>query len=81
MAGHEIVTGLVLALLLVAFGSLAWQLHRLVFGAPGEGVKLGERLGWSMGLLAAPLALMAWAGVSIPARAQLLLERAVEALR
>jgi hydrogenase-4 component F len=81
MAGHTVVTGIVLALLLVAFGSLAYHLHRLLFGAPAAGVRIGERVGWSMAILAAPLAVLAWVGVSVPAPVQLLLERAVEVLR
>jgi hydrogenase-4 component F len=81
LAGHEIVTGGVLMLLLVAFASIAWQLHRLLFGTPAAGVSIGERLGWSMVLVAVPLAGLAWAGVSLPARAQVLIERAVAVLR
>ena len=81
MAGHEALTGGVLALLLVAFGSFAYQLHRLLFGVPVEGVPIGERFSWTMAILTVPLAGLAWVGLSVPARAQMLIERAVAVLR
>jgi len=80
LAGHPFLTGGVVVLLLVAFGSLLHHLHRMLFGEAAPGVVLGE--GWTIPtmLLALPLAGLAWLGVSIPSSFSSLLARAAEVL-
>jgi hydrogenase-4 component F len=80
-AGHQRLTGAVLLLMLVAFGALVHQLQRMMFGTPPPGVQTGERLSWSVGLLALPLVVLGWIGVGVSGQAQTLIERAVEVLR
>ena len=79
-AGHVVLTGVVLLLMLMAFGSLVYQLQRMLLGAPPEGVTVGERAGWSSIILVAPLVALVWLGVSMPAIFQSLLERAAAVL-
>jgi hypothetical protein len=64
----------------MAFGSLVYQLQRMLLGAPPEGVTVGERAGWSSIILVAPLVALVWLGVSMPAIFQSLLERAAAVL-
>lgn len=81
IAGHPAVTGGVLALLLIAFGSLLVQVHRMLFGEAVPGVVRGERAGVPLALLAVPLLLLMWLGVSIPAPLQMLLSHAAMTVR
>jgi len=81
MAGHHLLTGVVLLLMLVAFAALVHHLQRITFGTPPAGVASGERFGWSVGLLAVPLIALGWIGVGLPRHLQMLIERAVEVLR
>jgi len=80
IAGREILTGVVLVLLLVAFGSLVHHTQRLLLGAPPAGVSVGERVTWTTAVLALPLVALAWIGVSMPSGLRHLLTQAVEAL-
>ncbi len=80
-AGHPVLTGIVLVLLLVAFGSLLVQLHRMLFGAAAPGVVRGERATASVVLLAIPVMLLVWLGVSMPPQLQSLLNHAVLVVR
>jgi hydrogenase-4 component F len=80
-AGHPVLTFAVLALLLVAFGSLLVQLHRMLFGDAPPGRPLGERANAPLVLLTIPLLLLVWLGVSIPAPLQVLLNHAVLVVR
>lgn len=80
-AGHPWLTGVVLLLLLVAFGSLLVQVHRMLFGEAAPGVAAGERVSVRLGLLAIPIALLVWLGVSIPPPLQALLHNAVMVVR
>ena len=67
--------------LLVAFGSLLVQLHRMLFGEAVPGVVRGERAGVSVGLLTIPVILAVWIGVSMPAALQVLLSQAAAVVR
>lgn len=80
LAGHPFLTGAVLVLMLVAFGSLVHHLHRLWFGEPAGGVSLGERVTMPLVILALPLIVLAWIGVALPAPLSMLLTRAAEIL-
>ena len=80
VTGHRALTALVLGLMVVAFGSLVYQLQRVMLGRPPDAVACGERVSWPLVVLAAPLLALAWLGVSFPARAQMLLQRAVEVM-
>ena len=55
-AGHPSLTGLVLVLLLIAFGSLLVQVHRMLFGEALPGIVRGERASVPLVLLALPVA-------------------------
>jgi hydrogenase-4 component F len=80
-AGHPVLTGVILVLLLVAFGSLLVQVHRMLFGEAGPGIVRGERASAPVLLLAVPIVLLAWLGVSIPLPLQDLLNHAVMVVR
>jgi hydrogenase-4 component F len=81
MAGHPFLTGGVLILMLVAFGSLVHHLHRMLFGEPAAGVPLGERVTFPLAALALPLAALAWIGLALPSWISTLLTTAAEVLR
>ena len=78
IAGRQVLTGIVLALLLVAFASLVHHAQRLLLGAPPPGVETGERVTWATTILAVPLLALAWIGVFMPPALDTLLTRAVE---
>lgn len=80
-AGHPVLTGAVLVLLLIAFGSLLLQVHRMLFGETAPGRARGERASAPIVLLTIPLLLLAWLGVSIPSPLQMLLNKAVFVVR
>jgi hydrogenase-4 component F len=80
LAGHPFLTGFVLVLMLVAFGSLVHQLHRMLFGDPAAGVTLGERVTMPLMILGVPLVVLAWLGVGLPETVSMLLTRAAEVL-
>jgi len=80
-AGHPLLTTAVLILLLIAFGSLLAQLHRMLFGQPPPGIAQGERTSGAVLLLSVPVVLLAWLRVSIPAPLQMLLSNAVMVIR
>jgi hydrogenase-4 component F len=80
-AGHPVLTGAVLLLLLIAFGSLLVQMHRMLFGESAPGRARGESASAPVVLLTIPLMLLAWLGVSIPAPLQMLLNNAVLLVR
>jgi hydrogenase-4 component F len=80
-AGHPVLTGAVLLLLLIAFGSLLVQVHRMLFGESAPGRVRGESPSAPLVLLTVPLLLLAWLGVSIPAPLQMLLNNAVLVVR
>jgi hydrogenase-4 component F len=80
LAGHPFLTGFVLVLMLVAFGSLVHHLHRMLFGNPAAGVTLGERVTMPLMILGVPLVVLAWLGVALPETVSMLLTRAAEVL-
>jgi hydrogenase-4 component F len=80
LAGHPFLTGGVLVLMLVAFGSLVHHLHRMLFGEPPAGIALGERLTMPLVVLALPLLALAWIGLALPAWLAMLLTHAAEVL-
>ena len=80
-AGHPLLTSGVVLLLLVAFGSLFAQTHRMLFGTTPPGIVNGERDNVRVVLLAVPLVLLVWLGLSIPPPLQVLLNNAVMVVR
>jgi hypothetical protein len=68
-------------LLLIAFGSLLVQVHRMLFGEALPGIVRGERASVPLVLLALPVLLLVWLGVSIPVPLQMLLTHATTAVR
>ncbi|MBI4263315.1 MAG: hydrogenase [Acidobacteria bacterium] len=80
-AGHAVVTGAVLLLILLTFASLVAQLQRMLFGRTASGTPTGERVGLPLALLALPVVVLAWMGVTIPAPLRELLTHAAEVLQ
>ncbi len=80
-AGHPAVTGGVLVLLLIAFGSMLVQVHRMLLGETVPEMKRGERASVPLALLAVPVLMLVWLGVSIPAPLQILLSHAAMTVR
>jgi len=80
-AGHPVLTSVVLLLLLIAFGSLLVQVHRMLFGEALPGIVRGERASVPVILLSIPMVLLVWLGVSIPPPLQNLLSHAVLVVR
>jgi hydrogenase-4 component F len=80
-AGHPFLTGGVLVLMVVAFGSLLHHLHRMLFGEPPPGVATGERFTVAILALALPLLTLAWIGIALPAWVSELFIHAAELLR
>jgi hydrogenase-4 component F len=81
LAGHAVLTGAVLILLLLAFGALLQHLHRMLFGAAPPGIARGEPVSAPLVLLAFPLVALVWLGVALPGSILSLLTRAAEVLR
>jgi hydrogenase-4 component F len=81
VAGHPVITGIVLALLLVAFASLAAQGQRLLLGRPPDAAGTGERFSMAAAVLAVPLAALVWIGLALPVPLERLLAAAVEVLQ
>jgi hydrogenase-4 component F len=79
-AGHPVLTGVVLVLMLIAFASLIHHLQHMLFGPAPADVRTGERMSWPLAVLALPLVALAWIGVSMPSGLAALLTRAAEAL-
>lgn len=76
--GHPWLMTAVLALLLIAFVALLSQVHRMLYGAPPDGVPVGEGSRWRLmplGLCAVLLVALGLGGVGL---LQTLLDRAVE---
>ena len=81
LAGHPFLTGAVLVLLLLAFGSLLQHLHRMLFGAAPPEIARGERMSAPLLLLVVPLVALVWLGVALPASVSSLFTLAGEVLR
>jgi len=80
LAGHPIMTALVLVLMLVAFGSLVHHLQVMLFGPVPNAVRPGERPTWALAILTLPLLALAWIGLSLPAALRALITQAAEVL-
>jgi len=80
-ARHGALAALVLALILLAFASLIVHLQRMLFGDANGGVARGERISAPLVLLAVPVAVLAWIGVTLPEPLWMLLTRASEVAR
>ncbi len=81
LAGHPVLTGVVLVLLLLAFGSLLQHLHHMLFGEPPPEIARGERVSAPLMLLVVPLVALVWLGVALPASVSSLFTLAAEVLR
>jgi hydrogenase-4 component F len=79
-SGHVVLTGMVLILMLVAFGSLVHHLQQMLFGQVPIGVATGESSSLSLAVLAVPLVVLAWIGTAMPSGLHLLLTRAAAVL-
>ena len=77
-AGRPWLMGLVLALLAVAFVSLVGHLNRMLYGAPAEGVKVGEGSAWPLVPLGLCVVALVVLGLTLPAPLQALLARIAE---
>lgn len=75
--GHGWLMGAVLALLAVAFVSLISHLNRMLYGAPPEGVSVGEESGWRLAPLLVNLSVLVTLGLVIPAPLRTLLDQIV----
>jgi hydrogenase-4 component F len=72
--------GIVLMLLLIAFGSLLGHLNRMLYGDAPAGVRIGERGGWAAAGLAVSIALLVVLGVTLPSAVSTLIHESVAAL-
>jgi hydrogenase-4 component F len=77
-AGRPWLMGLVLALLTVAFVSMIGHLNRMLYGAPTEGVTVGERRPWSLIPLGLCVAALVVLGLTLPRPVDELLTRIME---
>jgi len=80
-ADHLVLAMLVLVLILMAFASLVTHLQRMLFGEAAPGVPRGERAQVPLVLLALPVLLLVWMGVTPPVLLQTLLTHAAEVVR
>ena len=78
VAGRPWLMGLVLALLTVAFVSIIGHLNRMLYGASGGGVPVGERPAWPLLPLGVCLTTLVVLGITLPTPLQTLLDRIVE---
>jgi len=75
--GHPWLMGGVLILLTVAFVALIRHLNRMLYGAPPEGVTVGEKSSWSLAPLLLNVAVLVTLGLTIPAPLKVLLDQIV----
>jgi hydrogenase-4 component F len=75
--GHPWMMGGVLVLLTVAFVALIRHLSRMLYGAPPEGMTVGEENSWSLVPLLLNVAVLVTLGLTIPAPLKALLEQIV----
>jgi hydrogenase-4 component F len=76
--GRPWLMALVLALLAVAFVSMIGHLNRMLYGAPTEGVTVGERDVWPLIPLGACVVGLVVLGLTLPSPLRVLLSRIVE---
>lgn len=75
--GHPWLMGAVLALLAVAFVALISHLNKMLYGAPAEGVAVGEASGWQIAPLFLSVAVLVTLGLTQPAPLTTLLNQIV----
>lgn len=75
--GRPWLMGIVLVLLAVAFVAFIKHLNRMLYGAPPEGVPVGEKSGWSLIPLALNLVVLVTLGLTLPAPLESLLNQIV----
>jgi hydrogenase-4 component F len=75
--GHPWLMGAVLILLAVAFVAFINHLNRMLYGAPPEGVVVGEKTGWSLIPLALNIVVLVTLGLTLPAPLEALLNQVV----
>jgi hydrogenase-4 component F len=75
--GRPWLMGAVLILLAVAFVAIISHLNRMLYGAPPEGVAVGEKGGWALALLALNVAVLVTLGLALPAPLEKLLDQIV----
>jgi hydrogenase-4 component F len=78
--GKTWLAAVVLLLLLTAFTSLMSHLNRMLYGDVPEGVRVGERRGWPIMILAVPAVVLVILGVALPARIATLIHQSVSNL-
>jgi len=76
-AGHPWLMGAVLALLAVAFVALISHLNKMLYGAPAEGLAVGETSGWQIAPLFLSVAVLVTLGLTQPAPLTTLLNQIV----
>ncbi|NUO78434.1 hydrogenase 4 subunit F [candidate division KSB1 bacterium] len=76
-ADYPWLMGLTLALLLIIFVSFINHLNKMLYGAPAEGVALGEVSGWRIAPLFIFVAVLVTLGLTLPAPIATLLEQSV----
>ena len=76
-AGRPWLMGAVLILLAVAFVAVIGHLNRMLYGAPPEGVAVGEKGGRSLALLSLNVAALVTLGLTLPAPVENLLNQIV----
>jgi hydrogenase-4 component F len=75
--GHAWLMGAVLVLLAVAFVAFFNHLNRMLYGAPPEGVAVGEKSSWSLIPLALNIVVLVTLGLTLPAPLEELLNQIV----
>jgi hydrogenase-4 component F len=75
--GRPWLMGAVLILLAVAFVAIISHLNRMLYGAPPEGVAVGEKGSWALALLSLNVAVLVTLGLALPAPLEKLLDQIV----
>jgi len=75
--GRPWLMGAVLLLLAVAFVAIISHLNRMLYGAPPEGVAVGEKGSWALALLSLNVAVLVTLGLALPAPLGKLLDQIV----
>jgi hydrogenase-4 component F len=75
--GRPWLMGAVLIMLAVAFVAIISHLNRMLYGAPPEGVAVGEKGRWALALLSLNVAVLVTLGLALPAPLEKLLNQIV----